>query len=85
MTEIDIDATQAAVRNILEDALAKLVAIGMTYENAASLLCIQGFCRVEDPKRIEDLQDFVNSFGGDDDVPPPPGEEDNGQFTSQAA
>ena len=30
MTEIDIDATQAAVRNILEDALAKLVAIGMT-------------------------------------------------------
>ena len=85
MTKIDVDAAQAAARNIIETALQALVAMGMEYENAASLLCIQGFCRVETPKKIEELQDFVNSFGGDDDVPPPPGEEDNGQRTSQAA
>ncbi len=77
MNEIEIAAAQAAARNIIETALKALTDMGMEYENAASLLCIQGFIRVEDPKKIETLKGVVNDTLVDyGDVPPPPGEDD---------
>lgn len=57
---------QATVRNIIENTLQALVAIGMTYENAASLLCIQGFIRVESEQQIEQLRDSINGLQGDE-------------------
>ena len=60
MTEIDVDAAQAAARNIIETALKSLTDMGMEYENAASLLCIQGANRVESQEELEQLRDFID-------------------------
>lgn len=63
MTTIDPRQTQA--REIIEEAMAKLRAMGMTADGAASLLCIQGALRVEDRVKRRSNVKAVAQFAED--------------------
>ncbi|RWD17014.1 MAG: hypothetical protein EOS75_03800 [Mesorhizobium sp.] len=56
-----IDPRQIQAREIIEDAISKLSAMGMTKDGAATLLCIQGAIRVEDMAKRKSNADFVAS------------------------
>ncbi|TCK27994.1 hypothetical protein EV667_1990 [Ancylobacter aquaticus] len=52
---------QAEARAIIEDALSRLRAMGMTPDGAASLLVIQGAIRVESAVKRKENANFVAS------------------------
>ncbi|WP_037075695.1 hypothetical protein [Rhizobium mesoamericanum] len=45
------DYKQAKAREIIEDAISQLCAVGFTSDGAASLLVIQGIIRIEDREK----------------------------------
>lgn len=52
---------QAEARSIIEEALSRLTAMGMTSDGSASLLVIQGAIRVESDAKRKELAEFVAS------------------------
>ncbi|RUV97362.1 hypothetical protein EOA75_03935 [Mesorhizobium sp. M1A.F.Ca.IN.022.07.1.1] len=59
------DPRQIQAREIIEEAMAKLRAMGMTADGAASLLCIQGAVRVEDKAKRKSNVQAVAQFAED--------------------
>ncbi|RWE25234.1 MAG: hypothetical protein EOS41_12365 [Mesorhizobium sp.] len=60
-----IDPRQTQAREIIEDAIRRLRAMGMTADGAASLLCIQGALRVEDMAKRKSNVKTVAQFAED--------------------
>lgn len=50
--------TQKA-RDIIEDAISQLCAVGLTPDGAASLLVVQGMIRIENPRRRKEMAAFA--------------------------
>lgn len=50
---------QAKTREIVEDAISQLCAVGLTSDGAASLLVTQGMIRIEDRQKRKDLAAFA--------------------------
>lgn len=46
-------------REIVEDAISQLVAVGHTNDGAASLLVVQGMIRIEDRQKRKDMAEFA--------------------------
>jgi hypothetical protein len=53
------DYKQAKVRDIIEDAISQLVAVGLTADGAASLLVVQGMIRIEDRQKRKEMAAFA--------------------------
>lgn len=49
------------IRNIIDEAMRSLVAIGCPNETACGLLVIQGTIRMRDREKIRELRDFLDS------------------------
>ena len=60
-----IDYKQNKAREIVEDAISQLMALGMEPDGAAGLLVVQGIIRVESMKRRKSLSGTVASFAED--------------------
>ncbi|MBI1189026.1 MAG: hypothetical protein GC206_17100 [Alphaproteobacteria bacterium] len=54
------DTAQAAVRTIIEHALAELIAFGFDEQGAAGLLAVQGLIRIDDVDRRRDLLHLID-------------------------
>ncbi|UYQ70664.1 hypothetical protein OF122_11320 [Pelagibacterium flavum] len=52
---------QAEVRAIIENTLSELKAAGMSPDNAAALLVVQGAIRIEEPRKRAEMAEFVAS------------------------
>ena len=50
---------QAKARDIIEDAISQLYALGMRDDGPASLLVIQGIIRVDSKAKQKELAEFV--------------------------
>jgi hypothetical protein len=46
-------------REIVEDAISQLMALGLTPDGAASLLVVQGMIRIEDRQKRKDMAAFA--------------------------
>ncbi|NLS03284.1 hypothetical protein HGP14_07855 [Rhizobium sp. P32RR-XVIII] len=46
---------QAKTREIIEDAISQLCAVGFTPDNAAGLLVFQGMIRIESPAKRKEM------------------------------
>lgn len=55
------------IRNIIDEAIRSLVAIGCQNETACGLLVIQGTIRMRDREKIRELRDFLDCCDVDDD------------------
>lgn len=53
------DYKNAKVRDIIEDTISQLVAVGLTPDGAASLLVIQGMIRIEDKQKQKEAAAFA--------------------------
>ena len=53
------DYKQAKTREIVEDAISQLCAVGFTPDGAASLLVIQGMIRIEDMQKRKEAAAFA--------------------------
>lgn len=61
------DYKQAKARDIVEDAISQLMALGMTIDTAAALLVVQGMIRIESEKKKEEMAEFAASCLVDED------------------
>ena len=55
------------VRDIVEDAIAALEAVGMSHEDALALLMIQAGIRIEDPTNLRQSLRSIEGVGIKDD------------------
>jgi hypothetical protein len=53
------DYKQAKTREIVEDAISQLCAVGFTPDDAAKLLVIQGMIRIEDEQQRKEAAAFA--------------------------
>lgn len=53
-------------REIVEDAISQLCAVGFDSDGAASLLVVQGMIRIEDPQKRKEMAAFVTREAEDD-------------------
>lgn len=61
------DYKQAKVREIIEDAISQLMALGASIDTAAALLVAQGMIRIESEKKKEEMVEFAASCLVDED------------------
>lgn len=47
------------VRDIIEDTISQLVAVGLTTDGAASLMVVQGMIRIEDRQKRKEMAAFA--------------------------
>lgn len=59
------DYKQAKVRDIIEDTMSQLCAVGLTPDGAAHLLVIQGAIRIEDREKRKQAAAFVAEVAED--------------------
>jgi hypothetical protein len=59
------DYKQAKVREIIEDTMSQLCAVGLTSDGAAALMVIQGMIRIEDPQKRKDMAAFAAETAAD--------------------
>lgn len=55
------DYKQAKAREIIEDAISQITALGATVDTAAALLVVQGMIRIESQKKRKEMAEFVAS------------------------
>jgi len=55
------DYKNAKAREIIEDAISQLMALGLDADGAAGLLVVQGTIRIESPEKLQEAADFVTS------------------------
>ncbi|AXA43808.1 hypothetical protein ELI13_30430 (plasmid) [Rhizobium ruizarguesonis] len=55
----------AKTREIIEDAISQLCAVGFTLDGAAGLLVIEGMIRIEDRQKRKDMAAFAASEAED--------------------
>lgn len=60
------DYKNAKTREIVEDAISQLCAVGLDPDGAASLLVVQGMIRIEDPQKRKDMAAFAAREAEDD-------------------
>ncbi|MBU4529722.1 MAG: hypothetical protein KUA43_08590 [Hoeflea sp.] len=53
------DYKNQKAREIIEDAISQLMAVGLPSDGAASLMVIQGMIRIEDPAKRKDMAEFA--------------------------
>jgi hypothetical protein len=53
------DYKQNKVRDIIEDTISQLCAVGLTPDGAASLMVVQGMIRIEDRQKRKDMAAFA--------------------------
>lgn len=59
------DYKNAKVREIIEDAISQLCAVGSTQDGAASLLVTQGIIRIEDRTKRKEAAAFAAEMAAD--------------------
>lgn len=55
------DYKQSKAREIIEDTISQLMALGFNEDGAASLLVVQGMIRIESQKKRQDMAEFAAS------------------------
>lgn len=53
---------QSKARDIIEDSISQLMALGMDKDNAAALLVVQGMIRIESQKKRQEMVEFAGSL-----------------------
>jgi hypothetical protein len=59
------DYKQTKTREIIEDAISQLCAVGFTPDGAAACLVVQGMIRIEDLKKRKRMAEFTAAHAQD--------------------